>query len=438
MVSAILSVDDVWSLIDREVQVLTPVRRPLGQAGGHRLAENICADEDMPAFTRAAIDGYALPAGSPPGRYRIVGEIRPGMSEVLFPRNGEAVKIFTCSVLPEEGVELVMIEDVAGEGDRIVTSTGSELVPVTQKPAPGCLRDSNSPIIAALVEKAGTALIFHGRISERVDQAVQALGSAGEDLILISGGASVGEHDASADFRRAPRTRPARDLVAVNNPGGGRSFDCRSVAMAGFFRPDGFASGQCPAAHQLRGNERAGRSIAFWQSGILSEFSRLDAAGSARMVDVGREPEQQRVAVASGRIVCRWETIAALKNQALPKGDALTGARIAGVQVAKSTAQLILLCRPLPLNHVAIDFEIGDASITVRCEAATRSATGVEMEALTGVSVAALSPYDMMKSADKTMRIEGIMLLEKTENEGRAGDDQRPGFGGYLRGQGWS
>ncbi|MEI6337415.1 MAG: cyclic pyranopterin monophosphate synthase MoaC [Verrucomicrobiota bacterium] len=147
----------------------------------------------------------------------------------------------------------------------------------------------------------------------------------------------------------------------------------------------------------------------------MNEFSHLDSGGSARMVDVGHKPEQARVAVASGRIVCQQETIVALKNHALPKGDALTVARIAGIQAAKSTAQLIPLCHPLPLNHVAIDFAVGETAITIRCEASTRAATGVEMEALTGVTVAALTLYDMMKSADKTMRIEGITLLEKTK-----------------------
>src|SRR6187399_2395036 len=100
----------------------------------------------------------------------------------------------------------------------------------------------------------------------------------------------------------------------------------------------------------------------------MSEFSHLDAGGSARMVDVGHKPEQQRVAVASGRIVCQPDTIAMLKKQALPKGDALTVARIAGIQAAKSTAQLIPLCHPLPLNHVAIDFEVGEREIHIRCE----------------------------------------------------------------------
>lgn len=147
----------------------------------------------------------------------------------------------------------------------------------------------------------------------------------------------------------------------------------------------------------------------------MSDFSHIDAGGTARMVDVGSKPEQARRAVAGGRLICQPETIALLKSRALPKGDALTVARVAAIQAAKSTAHLIPLCHPLPLCHVAVDFEVGTGSIEIRCEVATRAATGVEMEALTGVSVAALTLYDMMKSADKTMRIESITVLEKVK-----------------------
>jgi cyclic pyranopterin monophosphate synthase len=147
----------------------------------------------------------------------------------------------------------------------------------------------------------------------------------------------------------------------------------------------------------------------------MSEFSHLPPEGSARMVDVGHKPEQERRAVAAGRIVCQAKTIDALRGQALPKGDALTVARVAGIQAAKMTAHLIPLCHPLPLNYVAVDFEVGDNKISIRCEVATRSLTGVEMEALTGVTVAALTLYDMMKSADKKMRIEGIELVTKVK-----------------------
>jgi cyclic pyranopterin phosphate synthase len=145
----------------------------------------------------------------------------------------------------------------------------------------------------------------------------------------------------------------------------------------------------------------------------MNDFSHLEPGGAARMVDVSSKSEQERRAVATGRLVCQRQTIAALKESALPKGDALAVARIAAIQAAKLTAHLIPLCHPLPINHVVVDFEVGESEIAIRCEVATRSVTGVEMEALTGVTIAALTLYDMMKSADKTMRIEGITLVSK-------------------------
>ncbi len=147
----------------------------------------------------------------------------------------------------------------------------------------------------------------------------------------------------------------------------------------------------------------------------MIEFSHLEPDGAARMVDVGSKPDSERRAMATGRLVCQPQTIAALKERALPKGDALAVARVAAIQAVKLTAHLIPLCHLLPLNHVAVDFEVREDEIAIRCEVATRSATGVEMEALTGVTIAALTLYDMMKSADKTMRIEGITLVSKSK-----------------------
>jgi cyclic pyranopterin phosphate synthase len=144
-------------------------------------------------------------------------------------------------------------------------------------------------------------------------------------------------------------------------------------------------------------------------------FSHLDAAGGARMVNVGHKPVQHRRAVAAGKLVCAPATIRALKKNALPKGDVLTVAQIAGIQAAKRTAELIPLCHPLPLNHVAINFRVRAAAIEIVCTAETSAQTGVEMEALTGVAVAALALYDMCKAVDKKMRIEGIRVVEKTK-----------------------
>src|SRR5215469_3978766 len=146
---------------------------------------------------------------------------------------------------------------------------------------------------------------------------------------------------------------------------------------------------------------------------MKDKFSHLDEHGGARMVNVGHKPAQRRRAVAEGRLVCRPATIQALKKNALPKGDVLTVAQIAGIQAAKKTGELIPLCHPLGLNHVEISFKVGRDAIEIVCAAETVSQTGVEMEALTGVSVAALTLYDMCKAVDKTMRIEGIRVVEK-------------------------
>jgi cyclic pyranopterin phosphate synthase len=143
------------------------------------------------------------------------------------------------------------------------------------------------------------------------------------------------------------------------------------------------------------------------------EFSHLDSRGNARMVNVGAKPDQRRRAVAAARLVCQVATIQALKKHALPKGDVLTVAQIAGIQAAKRTADLIPLCHPLALSHVAVNFKLRRNAVEVTCTAETTAATGVEMEALTGAGVAALTLYDMCKAIDKTMVIENLCVLYK-------------------------
>jgi cyclic pyranopterin phosphate synthase len=145
------------------------------------------------------------------------------------------------------------------------------------------------------------------------------------------------------------------------------------------------------------------------------QFSHLDEQGAARMVDVSGKPVQVRRATAEGLLVCKPETILALRDQALPKGDVLATARIAGILAAKQTSDLIPLCHPLPLQHLEIQFEVFDEGIRIRCTVQTEAKTGVEMEALTGVSVAALTLYDMCKAVDKSMRIDSIRVTEKTK-----------------------
>lgn len=131
------------------------------------------------------------------------------------------------------------------------------------------------------------------------------------------------------------------------------------------------------------------------------------------MVNVGAKPVQRRRAVATGKLVCQPGTIRALKRNALPKGDVLTVAQIAGIQAAKRTSELVPLCHPLGLSCVEVTFKVRVTAIEIFCMAETSAQTGVEMEALTGVSVAALTLYDMCKAVDKTMRIENIRVTKK-------------------------
>jgi cyclic pyranopterin phosphate synthase len=147
----------------------------------------------------------------------------------------------------------------------------------------------------------------------------------------------------------------------------------------------------------------------------MDTFSHLRDDGRAHMVNVGAKPPQRRRAVAEGVLVCAPETIAKLRARALPKGDVLAVAQIAGIQAAKRTAELIPLCHPLALDAVDVVFTVEDSRIVIRATADITARTGVEMEALTAVSVAALTLYDMCKAVDKAMVIEGIRVVEKTK-----------------------
>jgi cyclic pyranopterin monophosphate synthase len=146
----------------------------------------------------------------------------------------------------------------------------------------------------------------------------------------------------------------------------------------------------------------------------MSDLSHIDeATGEVRMVDVGAKPASRRRAVARGRV--RMATATAARLRELPKGDALAVARIAAIQAAKRTSELIPLCHQLPLSVVEVDFAIDGEGIAIEAAAETTAQTGVEMEALTAVSVAALTVYDMAKAVDKAMRIDGIVLVSKTK-----------------------
>ena len=150
-----------------------------------------------------------------------------------------------------------------------------------------------------------------------------------------------------------------------------------------------------------------------------AQFTHFDAAGQAQMVDIGSKDVSRRVARAAGRIVMRPETLALIRDGKASKGDVLGVARIAAIQAAKRTAELIPLAHPLPLTHVAIEFRLDADAVAIEVTAETLDRTGVEMEALTAASVGLLTVYDMCKAVDRGMRIEGIYLVEKSG--GRSG-----------------
>ncbi len=149
----------------------------------------------------------------------------------------------------------------------------------------------------------------------------------------------------------------------------------------------------------------------------MTQFSHLDEEGAARMVDVGEKAVIRRTATAEGRVEMSSETVELLREKALPKGDALNTAKIAGVMAAKRTPDLIPLCHGLNLTSIDLEFEVGDTGVGIIATARASDRTGVEMEALTAVSVAALTIYDMCKAVDKGMAISEVKLLEKTKEE---------------------
>jgi cyclic pyranopterin phosphate synthase len=151
-------------------------------------------------------------------------------------------------------------------------------------------------------------------------------------------------------------------------------------------------------------------------------LTHLDSEGKARMVDVGGKHETERLAVAAGAVYMQPETLRLIQEGLLKKGDVLTVAKLAGIMGAKKTADLIPLCHPLSLTHLAVELavDVERQAVTITAAARTTGKTGVEMEALTAVSVAALTIYDMAKAVDRGMRISDIHLLEK--HGGQHGD----------------
>ena len=145
----------------------------------------------------------------------------------------------------------------------------------------------------------------------------------------------------------------------------------------------------------------------------MSELSHVSATGGVRMVDVGGKPLSRRRAVARGSVQMAADTARRLRE--LPKGDALATAQIAGIMAAKRTSELVPLCHPLPLSHVDVSLEVGEEEVEITATVETTAQTGVEMEALTAVTVAALTVYDMAKAVDQGMSVTDVMLVEKTK-----------------------
>jgi len=145
----------------------------------------------------------------------------------------------------------------------------------------------------------------------------------------------------------------------------------------------------------------------------MHELTHLDANGHARMVDVGAKADTARIAIASGRITMSAAALSAIREGQVPKGDVLAAARIAGIMAAKKTAELIPLCHPLPLHAVTLDFAFEPGGLTATATASLTGKTGVEMEAMTAVSIALLTIYDMAKAIDKGMVIDAVRLIEK-------------------------
>ena len=177
------------------------------------------------------------------------------------------------------------------------------------------------------------------------------------------------------------------------------------------------------------GKQQSEVNDANWRINNMNEFSHLDSKGDVKMVDVTDKTATERMAKAEGEIHLQQATIALIQNDSIPKGNVLTTAKIAGIQSAKKTAEIIPMCHQLNLSFVDMEFELGRELVIIRSIVKTREATGVEMEALTAVSTAALTMYDMCKAVDKTMTIGAIKLVEKIGGKSDHAVEYRPSVG---------
>ena len=156
----------------------------------------------------------------------------------------------------------------------------------------------------------------------------------------------------------------------------------------------------------------------------MADFTHLDESGAARMVDVSGKEVTARQAIATGRVLVSEEVVALLRGEGVPKGDALGVARVAGIMAAKRTPELVALCHPLAISGVTVDLAVADDAVEITATVKTTDRTGVEMEALTAVSVAALNLVDMVKAVDKAATITDVRVESKTG--GKSGDWERP------------
>ena len=177
------------------------------------------------------------------------------------------------------------------------------------------------------------------------------------------------------------------------------------------------------------GKQQSEVNDANWRINNMNEFSHLDSKGDVKMVDVTDKTATERMAKAEGKIHLQQATIALIQDDSIPKGNVLTTAKIAGIQSAKKTAEIIPMCHQLNLSFVDMEFELGRELVIIRSTVKTREATGVEMEALTAVSTAALTMYDMCKAVDKTMTIGAIKLVEKIGGKSDHAVEYRPSVG---------
>src|SRR5438067_1555872 len=409
----LMSADDALARILAGVPTLAAVETPLLDALGLVLAEDVSADRDVPPFRNSAMDGYAVRADDvahAPAQLRVVGEIAAGGFPDRAIGRGEAMRIMTGAPMPDGADTVVRVEDTdnrsdvvtitaatpkglsvrqAGEdlrkGETILTSgtvvraaeigllasvgkamvrvvkrarvavlsTGDEIVDVDAPSARGRIRDANRYSLASAIRAAGAEPWVRGIVRDTPDALRAALREAmSADVIVTSGGVSVGDHD---------HLKPVLSELG--------SIDFWAIAI----RP-----GRPLAFGELRDGER--RVPIFGLPG--------NTVSSLLTFELFVRPALLRVSP---------ETMALVRDGGTPKGDVLAAARLAGIMAAKKTSELIPLTHPLPITHATVELTLEREGIAIEATVATAAQTGVEMEALTAVSIAGLTLYDMLK-----------------------------------------